>query len=550
MTRSDRVRTISTREVEREEGHQAVLVEKQAGGKDAVRHLRNLRQLRSQLHTLSLVVRVLFVPVLAATALVYWGRPTPLAAGDLEDAGFAVCAITLLEWAATRSTRRRIRSGKADGVEPSTGPVDAPMPIDDGERSAWAEAAWRAFSTRSSASNLQVVRVGNCGVELLFHEPIPVAQAPFRSQAGGFVWSVAASITLEELAEIGRPALGADPSASLAEIGRDEDGTYFVEEKSFTHVRLDDLEIGEDHDAWPESARSARTNTFGAPLVLVEESGELLLEPLGLSLVAPSSRYESPDGASAETLDDNALPVETRLDEESLDLPLDPDGTEVGSVADPSETAPPAIRVEPARLVPPGPVEVRILREVPDLAGEVMSDPTPSAVEFVAYLALHGYRATTSRLKEALGTERSRRSRSVSAIWRAAGEARQSLGPGFVPAASSQQAYQLAEEVSCDWMRFRALVDLARSETSDLKRRCEALIEALTLVEGVPGLSSRRFYWLDSEGVLAEIERLVVLAARELVAATDDDEIRRFALGKARILFPTDADLGRLATAR
>ena len=58
--------------------------------------------------------------------------------------------------------------------------------------------------SRSSASNLEVVRVGNCGVELLFHEPIPDAQAPFRSQAGGFVWTVTPSITLEELTEIGR----------------------------------------------------------------------------------------------------------------------------------------------------------------------------------------------------------------------------------------------------------------------------------------------------------------------------------------------------------
>ena len=213
-------------------------------------------------------------------------------------------------------------------------------------------------------------------------------------------------------------------------------------------------------------------------------------------------------------------------------MSLDAVGTEDGPFVDPSAATPSAIRVEPARLVAPGPVEVRILREVPDLTGEVVGDPTPSAVEFVAYLALHGYRAPTSRLKEALGTERSRGSRSVAGIWRAAGEARQALGPELVPAASPQQAYQLAEEVSCDWTRFRTLVDLARSATADRMRRSDLLIEALTLVEGVPGLSSRRFSWLDTEGVLSEIGRLVVLAAHELDAATDDEEIRRFALAK------------------
>ena len=126
-------------------------------------------------------MRALFAPVLAATVLVYWARPTPLAAGDLEDAGYAVCAITLVEWAATRSTRRRIRSAEADRAEPSTEPLDAPMPVDEEERSSWAEAAWRGFSTRTSASNLEVVRVGNCGVELLLHQPLTDAEVDPRS---------------------------------------------------------------------------------------------------------------------------------------------------------------------------------------------------------------------------------------------------------------------------------------------------------------------------------------------------------------------------------
>ena len=72
-------------------------------------------------------------------------------------------------------------------------------------------------------------------------------------------------------------------------------------------------------------------------------------------------------------------------------------------------------------------------------------------------------------------------------------------------------------------------------------RRREALVGALELVDGVPGLASPRFSWLDSEGILSNIALAVLGAARELVnleAELGADELTRWAIGKARLLVP------------
>jgi hypothetical protein len=525
-------------------------VTRQASGKDALCHPRAFRELLSRLHALSLVVRALLVPVLVATTLVYWKRPPPTAASDLLDAGYAVCAITVVEWVATRGARGRARSEGADEAPTSTGPDEAHVCIDEEARRAWAEAAWLAFSGSAEVSKLAVLRVGERGVELLLHQPLPDAEPPFQSEAGGFVWTAAPSLSLDELVEFGRRLEEPEVSASLVEIGRDDDGTYFVDQSQATWVRLEEesQDVLEDRLPAAELKRADLSSSFGAPVVVLQRGNDLLLEPFGLLFDTSSRASGRLEGPIDDALLASSRPSDDTESIGESEIVAD-DGEEHESANAPKRRAEFGEPVAGNPLLRPGPVEVRILREGPDLVGKLEEEPSPAAVEFVAYLCLHNYRATTSRLKEALGTERSRGSRSVAAIWRAAGEARHALGPEIVPAASPQQAYQLSDQVSCDWMRFKALVELARAETADRRRRAELLIEAISLVEGVPGLSSRRFSWLDTEGVLAEIGRLVLLAGRELAAATDDEEIRRLAVGKARIFFPTDADLVRLATA-
>ena len=124
--------------------------------------------------------------------------------------------------------------------------------------------------------------------------------------------------------------------------------------------------------------------------------------------------------------------------------------------------------------------------------------------------------------------------------------ARRAIGPDLVPAASGNQLYLLSKEVSSDWTRFQALVGIARSAASDPEHRREALVGALELVDGVPGLASRRFTWLDTEGVLSNIAFAVANAARELAnleAEGGSEELTRWAIAKARPLLP---DLGEL----
>ena len=166
-------------------------------------------------------------------------------------------------------------------------------------------------------------------------------------------------------------------------------------------------------------------------------------------------------------------------------------------------------------LVPPGAVEVRLLREVPDLIGALVAPASPAAVEFVAYLASHGNRATTPRLRDSLGTARTRLSRSGKTVWSAAGAARQCLGEARVPRASGNEIYVLADDVSCDWVRFGALVELAeRADDEAVARR--SLAQALSLVEGVPAAGSRRYGWLEEEHLLEAVTTAVSAAAERL----------------------------------
>lgn len=423
----------------------------------------------------------------------------------------------------------------------------ATRPIDAAERARWAEATMSALWASELAGRghdvprIAVIRVGAAGVELLHHEPRPVAPSPFRASGGGLIWSLDPSIELEALIELGEDSrLSLDRGAPpLLEVGTDDEGSYFVPAGDVVRLRLNDDEPGELHDELPSLALqdpgSASGPLFGAPLVVVGRGEQLLLEPYGIPLpVSPESPLLPPPEPADKA---QSAPVH-HPEPESRDVgsedveALALDGDDARAKVEASARVP---------LVPAGPVEVRILREEPDLVGELHGEPSAGAVEFVAFLALHRYRAAPARLRAALGTPRSQASRSGKTVWTSAGAARRALGPDLVPAASANHLYLLSEQVTCDWTRFQALVDLARSSVSDLGRRREALVVALELVDGVPGLASRRFSWLDSEGILSSIALGVLGAARELVnleAELGADEFTRWALGKARLLVP------------
>jgi DNA-binding phage protein len=86
-------------------------------------------------------------------------------------------------------------------------------------------------------------------------------------------------------------------------------------------------------------------------------------------------------------------------------------------------------------------------------------------------------------------------------------------------------------------MRFRALVEIAKRSGIGRERARVALVQALALVNGVPGVVSRRFIWLDTEGLDTEIAHVVELARtaidRGLVHSPGDPALARL-LGQRR----------------
>jgi hypothetical protein len=403
-------------------------------------------------------------------------------------------------------------------------------------RARWAEATLAALQASLvsdptlATPEIAVIRVGEAGVELLLHAPCPTAPEPFEVKASGLLWLVGPTVTLKDLLEKAISAQCERPI--LVGLGTDEEGSYFSPKEDLPIIRLEDGEFGPfcDRIEWigidrDQGARSPAL--FGAPLVLVEHNDAVLIEPFGLQLNKASEAVEPSFPPAAPTSTEVPPDAEDALDHAQLDIELQP------------------LRLA---LVPPGPVEVRILRESPDLVGRLLEEPRAEAVEFVAYLATHQFRTSTTRLRDALGTPRAKVSQSTKTVWNAASSARRALGTQLVPPASGNQLYVLGDVVSCDWNRLQALVATASSPASDHDRRRDALIAALDLVDGVPGFASKRYAWLDAEGLLTEISREVVATAHGLAnfALEDGDEtLARWAISKGRLLSPRDDELAR-----
>ena len=378
---------------------------------------------------------------------------------------------------------------------------DAPAPAGDPSRRA--AAALEIFNTATRALDpvpeLVLVRPGPLGVELLLAAPRGEAPAPFRAVGDGAVW------LLPTASEPGDRDAPEDAGAAVTLLGTDTGGAYFA---------------------------PATLDTDDAPsgITVVESGAGVFLEPYGLwlddSTDGPVTGDEGVDEEVADPLDSCAgdgFAEEWPASSDEVPSSLDEPGTSAGG---------------PTSAVPPGVVEVRILREEPDLVGAVVEEPSAAAVEFVAYLATHRHKATTARLQDSLGTARSVASRSTKTVWSAAGAARRCLGEELVPAAAGNQVYVLGDAVTCDWARFQELVRVADTAENDEVART-ALTEALALVGGVPGLTSRRFGWLDTEGILTEITHAVVetacrLARLEATGVTSDPDASTASLERAR----------------
>jgi hypothetical protein len=364
--------------------------------------------------------------------------------------------------------------------------------IECAERAHWAEAALTRFAAEAVADGpeISLLRVGTSGVEMLLTAPCPDVPPGFEPLEDGAALRLDPSITLDDLEAA---AHGDGGDGRLVAIGSDPDGTYF-----------------RDDPASPPHRRPA----VGADLVQVDDGDAVVLEPYGLRLARTTGTARTSGRPT------NRARIAARLaDEESSGL----------------------------SLVAAGAVEVRILRELPDLVGAVTGDASAAAVELVAYLATHRHRATAARLRDALGTPRSPGSQAASTIWAVAGAARKVLGPDRLTSANGSQPYRLADDVSCDWLRFQELVNTAAA--GDDERR-EALVAALELVRGVPAAASNRFTWLDTEGTLAHVAREVAAAAKNLATlALDQDcstELAAWALEKGRLLDPDAEELSEV----
>ncbi len=319
---------------------------------------------------------------------------------------------------------------------------------------------------------------------------------------------------------------------------------------------------GLDEELLESLGRSAGIVSLGGPATdrLVVRDDSLLLEPGGIVL-----RRASPSAAQVEL-------IRALIDASTADpLPgRDPSAARAAraDVADhphrerPTVPAPavPAPTV-PAPTVPgphvAGPIEVRLLRRTAEVVGWVAEPPSKDrarAVELVAYLVLHGRRASGERIRSAVFS-RGDRTASLGRVHNVCSAARTALGArpdgrSYLPAAVGGQ-YQLDPSVTSDWGRFEELRLLALAV--EPKIAVGLLTEALSLVEGPPLAEALSGWdWMLGEGLLATIVSAIVDAAHHLATlalASRELVLARSAVATGRLAEPWSEILARDAMA-
>ena len=444
---------------------------------------------------------------------------------------------------------------------------------------------------------ISVVRVSSSGIELLLEEEAPSPPPSFQVTGNGRIWQLDPSL---DLAEIVARADSTTPSylPALLPVGEDEQASYLVGvgpgeslgvAGSEATTALKTMVANLVNAPWAEVAlyRLGATDFDGASAIAPIDL-EALDALAGSNADDPLSRSTNPVAqpvvitqdrdlaAVAHTRGPDVALIGTMADANRVlyfadgDVTIEPIGLTVrATVASDTDLTAAGLTLGHYsgtealtgdrsgvlsgalyELPPPGHFEVRILREHPDIVGDVLSTPAGNAVQFVAYLVTHGGSATTSRLRDALGAYRLDESKADKTVWSAASAARQALGSERIPNASGIQRYEIAGDVTCDWIRFQQMLKVARAAqlAGDTDRVISTLTAALELVEGVPGADERRFAWIDDDGIIHEIERQVVEAASSLVTlalANNTPVLAAWALQQGKLVSPEAEELLR-----
>ncbi|HEY5271975.1 MAG TPA: hypothetical protein VIJ34_01950 [Acidimicrobiales bacterium] len=475
----------------------------------------------------------------------------------------------------------------------SIGAIARPNRIEQGDLSRWVDAVNRLLTLELAGDDegslplINIIRAGPFGIELLLDTEVHTIPHGFSSAGSGLVWRLNPTLRLEEV-EARVDSSVAPYLPVLVHIGSDNGASFYVAARSGESIGIAGDDVSDTMSRivanlvtspWAEARlyRLGEGTFLGAellPLVSLDSDGGL--EAVEVDTPEDSSTGAQPvivatDRGLAElarghlgtaVLIGTAVEANRVLYRSGDTVTIEPAGLvvhvdeteelfanaisrleELASLAGPEE-AETVAELDETRLMPPqGEIEVRILREHPDVVGELSGQPTGAAIQFLAYLATHGGKASTARLRDALGAYYRESSRTTATVRAAAGAVRQLIGSDRLPNASANQQYELSDDVTCDWVRFERALKLARGAHSigEMAQAVSLLTGALDLVGGLPSPDERRFDWMDVEGLSREMAARVVDAAHLLFTiarANESASLAKWALEKGRLASP------------
>ena len=551
-------------------------------------------------------------------------RPAPRS-GEPTIGEIGVFGLGILTTAAlvrrVRALRRLGESGRRSGerkgaADREIGDAEALVePLGDSILIDWIDAALRLMSDAVSRlgpavpPEIELVRAGPDGVELLLDIALPEAPSPFRAEDGGRWWVLGAECSVADAvaAADGLPRY----LPWLVPIGDDDDAAYLLAlgpgrrlvlegEEEAVDAALAGIVAGLRTLAWAEelevellgidppppgeqcfqlvaSSRATLEDLAVAPqplpravavphwrrepLVVVGRSTERDCPESVLEAVTRVAGVISPRGVGTCRLllsADRARlePFGISLSSPSPDAPrlrlldrllatVSADASVVGSERRSTEPEP-----TPEEA---GPVEVRLLVGDPSVLGLARlpaARDQPRVVELLAYLTLHGHRASPEAAARAMfgrEDEPSRLHRLANAVasLRAVLPPREDGGALLSPYSSTSLG--LDPLVTLDWSRFSDAVERARY--AEPTAAVTLLRFALGLLERPTVFAAGGAYdWLVAEGLLVSLTAEVVDAAHHLATlalAADDTGLARWAVDKGLFVEPASEMLVR-----
>lgn len=226
------------------------------------------------------------------------------------------------------------------------------------------------------------------------------------------------------------------------------------------------------------------------------------LEPIGVEF--EPALTEPLEAAAVADLLDNAehAPIIEEREPTSVPQELDEDREAVAELIE--------------RVMTPRPIEVRLLRAMPSVAG-LESDPPAKQLSVICYLAYHRS-VTSQRLRDTFwptATSRKTADNAISQIRSTLGLTED--GDQRLTQAINTGENELSEDVGCDWIRAELLIGAADGRPDG--ERIELLKAAVELVAGQIGVDApaRQFAWLvEDHQVYGHMERVLLDAAAAL----------------------------------